>query len=229
MQSLRLTALLAMTVLFTTAASAHPHPSSPQPNAHVDYVPPTEFTAGDWAGAFLAGEAGMAVGVGVGGLLGYGLAGNCSGEREEGDFFGPCAFHGLDEAAIGALALSPAFIAGGIALYGDARGHNGSYWGALGGSYLGMAAAVGVIALTIDDDESDLEGLGVVAAFTLPAIGGTIGYFLSRDTSPQPVIRTGALIDVGADGVVRLAVPAVGIEQKIDDTVFSVTLVGGAL
>jgi len=60
-------------------------------------------------------------------------------------------------------------------------------------------------------------------------VGSSLGYYLSRDTDPQPVMTSGALIDIGRVGVARLGPPNVIVTPAVNDTTVTVTLLGGAL
>jgi len=81
------------------------------------------------------------------------------------------------------------------------------------------------------EDEDPEEGTWAVAvaAFTLPTLGATVGYYLSRDTAPRPAVSSSALLDLGRDGVPRLQVPALSVVPQRGGVAATVVLLGGAL
>jgi len=176
----------------------------------------------------LAGDAGLAAGGFGGFMLGAALAGSCTPRPDE---YGlnHCSFHGFAEGAVGLVTLAPVGAATGIYLYGEARGHHGSYWGALAGSALGMATTAGVFMAAHGEDEGMIASFAMAAI--LPSLAGTAGYYLSRDTQahPAPVATSGALIDLGRDGVVRLGVPNVKLSTDPSAPAVGLTVFGGAL
>ena len=222
--------ILALFALCLATPAASAHPADGHGTIVATYVSPPAFTGGDWAASILIGDAGLFAGGAAGFGLGYAMAGSCSNDPNDHSFFGNCFMHGVGEGAIGAILLGPTTAAAGVTLYGNARGHRGSYWAALGGAY-GGSLLVGLLAAATAD--SDNSALVWVSVFTLPALGSTLGYYLSRDTSDRLVPASGALLDLGGDGVVRLAVPNVSITRGgargADDTTVSVSLLGGAL
>ncbi|TNF29307.1 MAG: hypothetical protein EP329_16040 [Deltaproteobacteria bacterium] len=171
-----------------------------------------EWTASDWIGGFLFADLGVLVGGVVGGYTGALL-----GARD------------LDEVRpafrIGAALVAPLFVAGGVTVY-ESKHHNGAYGAALVGAYVGMGAALGLDLLAGEDRGDEV---GLAAGLILPALGATVGYYLSRETYTRTVPASGALVDVGRDGVVRLSVPNILVIPTTDDTVVSVTVLGGAL
>jgi len=210
--------------LLTLVAALDGFPALAQPVAAAAAEPDTvqpapEFTAGDWVASFLLADAGIALGVGIGFAWGYDLADSCPDPADL------CPLRALGPIAVGSLLIAPTTSAGLVTAYGDARGHRGSYWGALGGAYTGVLAA-GLVFAVVDDDT---DPAGWIAAATLPALGSALGYYLSRDTSPRRAPTSGALLDLGRDGVVRIGVPNVALAQTDEATVVTLTLLGGAL
>jgi len=184
-------------------------PALATPPAHAaERAPDPDYSAGDWIASFLIGNAAGTAGGFIGAGIGYGLAGECHEVDDDDSFFGPCAFHGLGEAAIGGLLGATFGGAAGIYAYGELTGHDGSYWAAAGGFAVGLLAAGGITALAT---EADAPALSVAAVFTLPALGGTLGYVLSLDDGGGSDRRyQGALIEVD-EGRVYMGVPDVGL------------------
>ncbi len=211
-------------------AAAHPHSELSSfeecGDVGVECAPARDYTAGDWVLSTLAGDLGLAIGGGGGFALGFALAGSCHDDPDDSSFLGPCFMHGGGGGLIVGTLLGSTGLAAGVYLYGEGRGHRGSYWAALGGGALGTAAAAGIMALSADNDA---EPIGWIAAVTLPALASTLGYYLSRDTSPRPIGTSGALLDLGTDGEVRLGVPNITLTGRDDNPTVGVTLFGGAL
>ncbi|MCA9515970.1 MAG: hypothetical protein KC635_13585 [Myxococcales bacterium] len=217
MKTAAIAALVALLVPLGARAAAPPTPSPPQPAP----LPP-QPSAWDGPLAFVIGEAGFAAGALAGGYLGF-LA---APERCD-----DCGGPGLTVPAIGVALLGPPLAAGGVALVGDGLGHRGSYGSALVGTYLGGLAFAGVAWLAQEalGTEDPAAAITWTALFILPVAGGTLGYYLSRPDDGAPAAASGALIERGVDGVVRIGVPAVGFAGRGEETVLTVVLFGGAL
>ncbi|MCC6622387.1 MAG: hypothetical protein IT385_14080 [Deltaproteobacteria bacterium] len=144
-------------------------------------------------------------------------------------------FRGLGTATLLSALATPAGMAAGMSLYGDARGFDGSYWGALGGAYVGTATGIGlgalIVSLDADGGAKDARnGVAVAVGLFTAAAGTTIGYFLTTgDGDPAAAALPQALIQVDRAGAVSLAPPGLALEQRPGDTRLTVTLLGGAL
>lgn len=183
------------------------------------------FTAADWLLSTAAGDVGLVVGVLDGGFLGVALTGPCD---EDG-----CGWKKLGSAALGAMVVSPVTTATGVYLYGELRGHDGSYWAALGGSLVGGLMFTGVVLMTDDDDVG--IPLRYASALIFPALASTVMYWASRRTTPRRSAwgpapgAGGGLVGVDVDGTVRLGVPDVRLTLDRSGTAATVVLLSGAL
>jgi len=159
------------------------------------------YSVGDWGASFLAGNAGGA----LGGFIGNELFAAAAGlYAEEGDF---------ERVQVLGIAIGSTLGgAGGIYAYGELSGHSGNYWAAAGGWTVGLAGAVGVLLLApgMSNDAATSGAIGLTALFTLPVLGGTLGYVLSLDSGGDGRIPMGGLIDLDG-GEVRLGVPEIGV------------------
>lgn len=220
------TTLTAATVAAALGATAPAQAAEPEPaRAHLD----NHFSALEWTGAVLSGDAAGLAGGLIGAEIGIAAAGSCdpdarSDSDDDGFDFGPCFLHGFGEAMIGAGIGSTFAGAGGVYAFGELTGHHGSYWAAAGGWAVGLAGSLGVIAAT----DGDSEAAGIVSLALLPALGATAGYVLTLESDgpdgPPPV---GALLEV--DGGVRLGAPdvSVSLDREGDVDRVDVRLVGG--
>lgn len=192
--------------LFASTAALPARAAEPFPDAH--------YSAGDWVGSFFAANAAGTVGALAGGGIGYALAGECHEDEDDESLFGGCFLHGFGEAAIGGMIGATFAGSAGIYAYGELTGHDGNYWAAAGGFAVGLVASLGLGVLVADTEVGSAMTWG--ALFTLPALGGTLGYVLSLDDGGQPdAPHHGALIEVD-EGAFRLGVPDVGV--TFDDT-----------
>lgn len=220
---------LILTLLAAPAAASTPEtaptaPKLPQPQlSHEDQRP--VWGGDDFVFSSLSGAAGMAVGATAGGLLGYAIFGDCA----EGDK--DCEDSQMVAIALPAWVFGMTSTAAGVTLYGSSRGFDGTYQGALIGALLGNLAAgppIGLCGLIADGGSGDFCGvLAVLAIVSLPAIGGTIGYNMSRSDGEPQTVPSGAIFDVRPDGSLALSPPAPEIRLERRDVAISVPLVGG--
>jgi len=192
--------------------------------AHADVEiperPDAHYSVGDWAASFFIGNAAGAIGALAGGAIGYAAAGDCESDAAFG-----CLFHGWAPAALGGgLGLTFGGAAG-VYAYGELSGHDGNYWAAAGGFAIGLAASLGLSALFADTEADSAIAYGTL--FTLPVLGGTLGYVLTLDDGDD-VTRHGALLELDG-GTLRLGMPDVGVTLGADARVerVDVRLIGG--
>lgn len=199
MRNAILGSLLVAAITSTTARAQAPADPRPDP----------DYSAVDWVASFFIGNAAGTAGALAGGGLGYALAGDCDETRDDDSFFGPCAFHGVGEMVIGGTLGATFGGAAGIYAYGELSGHDGSYWAAAAG-FAGGLLVTGGFGVLVSDLEAG-PAMTWAALFTLPALGGTLGYVLSLENGGgTDVPRHGALIEVD-EGALRLGVPDVGV------------------
>jgi hypothetical protein len=205
---MRLIALITLTLFTATTAQAQ--------KAAVPDPPPRALEGGHLAGAYLTGLATeLALGA-LGGQIGRLAAGDC---REDSNNDWSCFLHGLGEVVIGASVGASAGAATGVYGYGAATDHQGSFWGALGGSTAVFAAAVLIGAA------ADSEGSLLVGGLLMP-VGAIIGYNLGAP-SVHEAPRAAALLDVTPTHGVRLGAPSLRWSRIGDDERWSTTLVSG--
>ncbi len=182
-------------------------------------VPPS-WGASDWFASTLVGSAGLALGGYVGVGLGAAAAGDCT--RSEDDKPLKCLLNGLGHMAIGGSIGGLFGTASAVYAYGEGTGHDGNYWLTLAGSGTGLLASGLLIAAS--DDNTTVQFLTLAL---LPSLGATLGYVLSRDTTPAEAPPIGGLLTFD-DGTPSLGVPGVGVSLSDDGELgLDLTLVKG--
>ena len=219
MRQLLIAVLLMLSVLSTIPASA----SGLWEVLHE----PTEyevFDGADWALGVLSGVFGYAGGAGVGMGIGFLAAGDCVEDPDDTSLLGDCFLHGWAEAGIGALMVAPFGAAGGVYAYGELTDHNGNYWAALAGAAVGSALALTPI---LADSDAGGTAAAVLHLF-LPALGATVGYALSNDTSGRKGPTGEALFVFDGDSGFTVGVPNVAYGQTpAGGSVISSTILSG--
>ena len=180
------------------------------------------YDAGDWTLSILSANVGM----GLGGVAGFGLTAALFSEDCDGESWG-CGLDNAAQAILGGSIIGTMGGAAGAWGYGELKGRDGSFGGALLGSLLGTGAGLltaGLMCGSTQDFEycvgGGILGLGLAGA------GATLGYLWGEpDEGPPP---SGALLDL-RQGQFALSVPAIDIARVEGGYGIYLPVLGGRL